>query len=242
MRFWNRVLFALALSVAPAAADDGDFALPPVAYPKLAPHAANVDAIVPSGWKIEQRAVGDLNGDGLPDVALTLRDQDPRNVVVKSGPDGPTRYNTNPCVLVVLFAAAKGGYDLAVENRTLIPRLKNLYDEDDPTQIEFLAIKHGLLGVGFQYLAHGPSNFTVRFRYSQGHFLLVGYDDNGVTGGILSSRSIDFLSGRVKFSSGDVSSSKLLKERWMTFKPDPPLTMDQVGDATAFKPAGIPEE
>ena len=44
----------------------------PVAIPDLPLHGATIDAFVPTGWEISQRAEGDLDGDGHADTAILL--------------------------------------------------------------------------------------------------------------------------------------------------------------------------
>lgn len=65
---------------------------------------------------------GDLDGDGRPDLALVLRQQDPVNVVRNDSGLGENPLDTNPRILAVAFARDAGGYVLALHNPTLIPR------------------------------------------------------------------------------------------------------------------------
>ena len=53
---------------------------------------------------------------------IVLHEDRPRNVVHNPGL-GPARFDTNPRILVVAFASPSGGYDLALANHTLIPRM-----------------------------------------------------------------------------------------------------------------------
>src|SRR5258707_172576 len=103
-----------------AAADDDDLVIPAAAYPALARHASSPDGFVPAGWRIESKVTGDLNGDSRDDVVLILRATDPRNVIDARKRGGPEKFDTNPRILAAAFANAAGGYDLALENHTLI--------------------------------------------------------------------------------------------------------------------------
>lgn len=71
----------------------------------LPAHAASAADFVPSGWKLEVQANGDLNGDGIPDLALVLHEQADRNIM--ANPDGPgvNPLDSNPRLLL----AALGG-------------------------------------------------------------------------------------------------------------------------------------
>src|SRR4051794_27091256 len=98
------------------AADDGDPVLPPVTYSALVGHAQSVEGFLPMEWRIEMQKSGDLNGDGRADVALVLRALEDNNVIDMRGRGGPENFDTNPRILMVAFANAAGGYDLALEN------------------------------------------------------------------------------------------------------------------------------
>src|SRR5271154_1040489 len=112
----------LALGLASAAALADDLAPPDVTYPKLAAHADAAEGFAPTGWQIETRLSGDLNGDGIDDLALVLRAHDPANVLDNTGGLGVEKLDTNPRILAVALGRSGGGYDLAAENHTLIPR------------------------------------------------------------------------------------------------------------------------
>jgi len=80
----------------------GDQKIPPVRYPNLPSHAQTLSAFVPQGWKLTDKAIGDLNGDRTPDAALAIWMDDPRNKIHPSY-DPKTRYDTNPMMLVIVF-------------------------------------------------------------------------------------------------------------------------------------------
>src|SRR5580692_8046351 len=80
-------LVGLALGLAVLAARADDLTPPDVIYPTLAAHAADAVGFAPAGWQIETKLSGDLNGDGVDDLVLVLREHDPANVL--ANPDGP---------------------------------------------------------------------------------------------------------------------------------------------------------
>src|ERR1700742_571839 len=124
------LLIQLVSTANPAIADDGDLAIPPVTYPALARHASTAEGFVPAGWRMESEMSGDLNGDGNADIVFDLRGSDPRNVIDARSQGGPEKFDTNPRILAVAFAAAAGGYDLALENHTLIGRTIEPFAQD----------------------------------------------------------------------------------------------------------------
>src|SRR5689334_5545751 len=99
---------ALALAIANAAAGQ-PVELPPVRYPELAERAPNAAGFVPAGWTLLAERRGDLNGDGMADLALLLRMNDPANVVAVPRGDESRPFDTNPHWLLVALAE-QGGY------------------------------------------------------------------------------------------------------------------------------------
>ena len=108
---------AVALSLLATVAVAQELVIPPVAYPVLVRSAPTADAFVPKGWRLEHKALGDLNKDGLPDLVLVLRALDPANIIDNKGL-GPRRFDTNPRLLVVAFAKPDGGYRRVLQNHT----------------------------------------------------------------------------------------------------------------------------
>lgn len=225
----------------PAAAGDGDLVVPPVAFPRLVAHAPSAAAFVPVGWRLESQASGDLNGDGLADVVLVLRENDPRNVIDARGQGGPERYDTNPRILVVAFANAARGYDLALENHTLIARTIEPSQQDpldpDGVQAGGVEIKNGTLQVTLGYFGGDMGHMTYTFRFQNGGFALIGYDRINVTrsSGTLKQVSVNYSARRMKHSTGTISDDAE-KVTWTTLPRKPLLTIEKVGDGLAFEP------
>jgi hypothetical protein len=163
------VLLSFLCAIAPVRADDGDLVIPPVTYPALARNGPSPEVFVPAGWRIETRLSGDLNGDGRDDIFLVLRANDPRNIIDARGQGGPEKFDTNPRILAVAFANAAGGYDLALENHTLIARTTYPGEQDplDPNGVQEggVEIKSGTLRVTLGYFSGnmGRKIFTFRF-------------------------------------------------------------------------------
>ncbi|MGV1760464.1 hypothetical protein ACQZ6F_27765 [Rhizobium sp. A22-96] len=210
--------------------------LPQVTYPSLPQAAASAEGFVPKGWTLEQAAGGDLNDDGVEDIAFVLHDQDPANIV--RDPDGAdnTKLDTNPRVVgVALGRKDHSGFDLVLANHALIPR------RDDPTLDDVfdngLVIRRGTLQLSLSTFATAVTNITVIFRQQAGRFELIGYDrtevqrDTGDTTGL----SIDYLTHRSERREGKISNDI---DRITTSKLAPTvlLSVDDVGSVLDFDP------
>ena len=74
-------LLLLAATAAFAQTPGGELKIPPVKYPAPPKRAATAEKFAPKGWLVEAKATGDLNGDALPDAALVLHLNNPKNWV-----------------------------------------------------------------------------------------------------------------------------------------------------------------
>ena len=210
--------------------------LPPVTYPPLPAEAATAAGFVPSGWKIENRAEGDLDGDSRADLALVLRSQDPANVLpVEMCGD---ELDTNPSMLAVLLARPGGGYRRAVADHVLIPRRENSCALDGLTGI---SIERGILSTDFERMMSaggwdmGSTGFKWRWRDKA--LRLIGFDYSNIkrNTGEITGISINYPTGRVKISTGNIGTDRE-KVRWTTLRNRRAPTIGEVGDALIFDP------
>jgi hypothetical protein len=226
----------------PGAGAAAEPVIPPAAYPALVKHAKSVEGFLPNEWRIEIQKSGDLNGDGRDDVALVLRGLDERNIVDMRGQGGPENYDTNPRILMAAFANPAGGYDLALENHTLIARTTEPSAQDplDPNGVQEggVEIKNGTLQVTFGYFGGNMGHFTYTFRFDTAAFKLIGYDSVDVERfkGAMRQVSINYVTRRMSRSAGSISDDKE-KVTWTKLPVKPLLTMQQVGDGMEFKAA-----
>lgn len=234
----RRVLLALlALPASGAAAQD--FVIPPVAYPSLPAAGAAAQDFVPRGWRIQTRADGDLDGDLRADLALVLRSEDPANVILDTMCE--ERFDTNPRILAILLARPDGGYRLATESHALIPRRENPCEVDsfsDPGQI---AIERGTLRIDLERMMSAggwdAGTATFRWRWRDEALRLIGFDYSNVrrNSGALSLLSINYLTGRVKISTGNIGTDRE-KVRWTTLRNRRAPTLGGIGDGLMFDP------
>jgi hypothetical protein len=239
---WKLALAVLLLLCGPAlAADDGEPVIPPVAYPALVRHALSVEGFLPMEWRIEIQKSGDLNGDGRDDFALVLRAMDDSNVIDMRGRGGPENFDTNPRILMVALADAAGGYDLALENHTLIARVTEPSGQDplDPNGVQAggIEIKNGTLRVTLGYFGGNMGRNTFTFRFEMSGFRLIGFDSVDVerNSGKMNDVSINYLTQRMKRNTGHISDDKD-KVTWKTLPQKPQLTIGQIGDGLMFEP------
>jgi hypothetical protein len=226
--------------VRPTRAAAEERAIPPATWPTLPAHGATPEDFVPKGWKVEFRTTGDLNRDGVADLALVLHETDPAKVLTGM-PIGPDPFDTNPRILAVLFRTAAGGYDLAVADHSLIPRSTEPNLDDVLEGSKGPVIRNGSLKIEMQLFANaggwttGAYGFT--FRWQDGHFRLIGYDaatvqrNSGETAGV----SINYLTSNEKISHGRIDHDGD-KVRWQTLSQRSLLTLEQIGDGIAFDP------
>lgn len=236
-----RVLVVVSFAAACCAgvADAREPALPEARYPTLPERGASAAAFTPNGWKLEKTGTGDLNADGLADLALVLRQDDPRFVVVHDG-FGASPFDSNPRILAIAFAQRGGGYRLAASDHGLIPRpqsptLSDPFGEGD------LAIVRGALRVRLDFFASAGGwtmfNATHTLRWQNGRFELIGYDRNMVqrNTGEMKRISVNYSTRKARIETGNISEDAV-KTRWVTLPSARPRTLGEIGDGLEFEP------
>jgi hypothetical protein len=227
----------LALAAPPQAQE---LAIPEAVYPALPREAPAADGFVPSGWVLESRAEGDLDRDGLVDLALVLRQADPANVVSNEGL-GENPFDTNPRILAVALRRPSGGYRLALENRTLIPRRVDPVMAD-PLSEGGISVARGALKVTLHmFMSAGGwamSHTTYSLRLRDGGVELIGFDRRTTHrgSGETDETSVNYLTGRMKRSTGHSGEDEPRKVTWTAMPRRPPPSLEAVGNGLSFDP------
>jgi hypothetical protein len=155
--------------------------------------AAAPQKFAPAGWKIEAQITGDLNGDTIPDYALTLVEAKPE----KDAEGDPTERGR---ALVVALATKDGQLIRAGVASSLLQctRCGGAFYGVVETPVE-VTIEKGVVVVQQDHGSREVTNTTYRFRYepSSGKFLLIGFDlanaDRATAQ--VTSESINYLTG-----------------------------------------------
>lgn len=239
MRRLYAIAFAALLPAAPATAHDLD--IPPARIPTLPATVLNLDGLIPAGWKMETKALGDLDGDAVTDVAMVVRGNDRALVLANEGL-GSESLDTNPRMLVVALGKPGGGYRIVVQNATLIPR-HTMPTMSDPFDREAggLSIHGRTVRVRLELFMNaggwGMSNTTYSFRWQNSRLELIGYDLNETqrNTGETRSVSINYSTGKVKIATGTIESdTDQDKVEWKTLPDRRRLSIDEIGDGLEF--------
>lgn len=243
LRFPRSTLLAFAIG-ATAAHGQGPV-IPEIRYPALPARGANAEGFVPSGWRLDQQAAGDLDGDGRADIAFVVRMNDSANIV-RHDILGEDPLDTNPRMLGIAFAAPGGGYRLALQDRTLIPR------REIPTQADMLdpedrglEIARGALKLRLTRFmsaggwSAGSTSFT--FRWQAGAFRLIGYDFVNVqrNTGCMVAFSLNYLTRRARLEAAYVDSEGAGEVRWRRLPARALRTIGDIGNGLEFDPEGM---
>jgi hypothetical protein len=165
---------------------------------------------VPAGWKLLDKADGDLNGDGRLDAALIIQRNDPAGIISNRDGLGFDTYDTNPRIVLVTIQDDLGQYQLVGRDDDIIP------DHDSPTiddPYEMMMIEGGKLKLDLRFFANAGSwsMFTHRFqfRWDGKAMVLIGFDMAYVhrASGEMKQTSINYLTGKRQDSIGNISDS-----------------------------------
>jgi hypothetical protein len=211
-----------------------DLVIPPVDYPTWPRTAPRVEGFAVAGWKVEQVARGDINADGIDDLAFVLRDQDPANILTHDG-FGESPFDSNPRILGIALGDGTG-FTLVAQDHGLILRRDNP-SMDDP--FDGIEIGGGSLKVRLQLFmsaggwSTGPYTFTL--RHQDGAVRLIGYDHTNAqrNTGEVTEVSVNFLNGRRSDGTGMIDSDQM-RTVWSR-TPVGALPLDQVGDGFLFE-------
>ncbi|MFT3808261.1 hypothetical protein [Arenimonas sp.] len=209
--------------------------------PVLPAQAMRVEAFVPAGWKILQRADGDLNGDGRPDAAFVLENSKQPDPGFGDEEEGWQTFW--PRITAVVLADGKG-YRLLASNARFVPAWTQS-NFDDVMEEGSLSIAKGVLTVRFRQFASAGSwwagQTTFKFRLQGQDMVLIGLDRDSMHRASMeySNISINLLNHRAKQTTGaDGDEPRAPADRWFAFTGAAP-SLSKIGDGLDYWPAGL---
>lgn len=149
-----------------------------VATEKFPQSGKTINAFAINGWKINTKASGDLNKDGIVDYALELTHKDEVQIIDTSEgiyPEDSLFYQ--PAALLILFQ--KGDSLIKVKvSHDILPRPEGL---NHCHTMETMDIQRGVLNIGTtSFMSMGSwwaGSTTFRYRYQKEDFYLIGKDE-----------------------------------------------------------------
>lgn len=136
------------------------------AFPRIPATGRRVADFIPAGYGILPggKAIGDLNRDSRPDVALVLRP------LAEDSTGNPI--DRLPPRLLLVLLRTPAGYALAAQSAQLIRCKGGGGAGGDP--FESMAIEQGVLTVFPSGGSSARGHITTKFRYQHGDFYLIG--------------------------------------------------------------------
>jgi len=197
-------------------------------------NSASAEGFVPDGWYLEKSVEGDLDKDGLSDLVLIIRQNDPKLVIEGNG---------NPRTIVVALKQAGGGYLRIAQNDQIIPVAGGAMVDDpiDNASDSSLTIDKGVMRLNISFWASAGTwdtfNRTFSFRLKGVQLRLIGYDNHHVHrgSGALDIVIINYLTRRKKTETGSIEDDHV-PEVWSRITRKPLILFDDIGDGYEFDP------
>ena len=144
----------------------------------LSNKSSSIEKLIPQNWKILSTTNGDLNKDGISDVAFVIEKTDKENIKLNEGSIGRDSINLNPRILGIYFKNKNGKLTKKLESNSFII-LQDSPTMDEPFDgIEIL--ENGVLKIDFKFWfsagSWSMSNHTYKFSFQNDKFELIGYD------------------------------------------------------------------
>ena len=220
------------------------FELPEVVYPRIAERAAAPEAFVPVGWGLEHRARGRLNDDDLEDALLVLRMEAAANVVDNAGL-GPSRFDTNPRMLVAVVGEADGSWRRVMVDHALVPRpesavMDDFLGDDASSAITMRPSRAWSVGL-YSWASAGTwstRTVTYTFRLEEGCMRLIGYDEMHLhrASGETNATSVNYLDGRAWVQPGSIEDDTPGPKQWTRLASKARVCIGDIGDGLSFNP------
>lgn len=211
--------------------------------PVVQQRAEFVEDIIPVGWGIKEKVVGDLNNDGRDDCALVIQNTDKKNMIINDGL-GADSVDANPRILLIYFKDSKTNeYKKILQSNTFIIK------HDEPTMDEpfdgLAILKGGVLKISFRiwYSAgsYGSSNHSYKFRYGKEQFELIGSDIVEIhrATGAMTSYSLNFLTKKMSITKENISGEEPKKVEWKKIKLDKLKTFETFSEPFSWEVSGL---
>ena len=196
-------------------------------YPVLPQHGKTVGDFVPRNWETVSKVSGDLNGDNSADYVLVVKANDSKFLNKNDGLGSDT-FDTNPRVLIILFKD-ENGYKLAKQSNTFIVAPESPVMEEP---FQGAAIKNAILQLDFEIFysagSWSMSQYSYKFKFLSGEFALIGADriESMRNTGEMQTQSYNFLTNKLKVTTGNFTEDKPEKVRWKKLKQGKLKTFD----------------
>ena len=193
---------------------------------------------VPAGWKLYDKAEGDLNGDGVSDSVLVIQATDPELVIDNPDGFGVPRYDANQRILLFVISDPEGYLKLAGRDDLVIPDRSSPTIDDPYSDVE---IKDGKATLYLNFWAsmgsYGTSWHQFHFRWDGAQMAVIGYDGGTVhrASGETRSVSLNYLSNRRKDSTGMIDKDET-DDSWSAIPPGSAPEVGKIGDGFEFLP------
>lgn len=133
---------------------------------KIITSGKSLDDFIPKGWKLIDKAEGDLNKDKLIDIAAVIE------CTLKQKEDDDKEWFGQPRILFIVFKKKDGTYNLSVQSSNVIMRADQGGVYGDP----FNGIKYSRGSIVIA--SYGGSawrwGFTNRYRFQNNEWYLIG--------------------------------------------------------------------
>ena len=192
----------------------------------------NPKEFIPTGYVLFSSVEGDLNGDGVKDKVLMIKDTDKAGFVVN---DFGERVDRNRRGIIVLFKK-NNMYELALKS------IDCFSSENEDGGVYFapelsLEINKGNLYVNYGHGRYGYWKYT--FRYRNSDFYLIGYDSSEGGAVVEKETSINFLSKKkqVKVNTNENAQGgdEVFKETWTNITVTKLLKLRDIKDFENFE-------
>lgn len=164
--FWNLLLTFCSLQVL----GQSDF-------PLLSQKGIDIDDLIPQNWRLIDSTQGDLNLDGINDIAFVIQDTNKENFELYDG-YAVDSFDQNPRILAIYFGDQEGSFNKKLQANKFIIIANSPY-MDEP--FGGLSIDDdGILRISFYFWystgSWYTSNHQYKFKYQNNTFELIEYE------------------------------------------------------------------